>query len=396
MVAMHLMFLWNMRNRISRGDPDFTAFYTAGWLLRSGHGAQLYDPGAQFRLQQQFTADPEIRRGPLRYIHPPFEALLFVPFTFLPYRSAFVLWDLVNLALLAVAGVLLRTLTLSNTSIHAGDVVLGLLAFFPVYANFFQGQDAILLLLIVILSLRALVAKADFMAGCWLAIGLFRFQLVIPLVLVLAIWGRRRLATGFAATAAALALISAVIVGWNALIGYPRYLWLWTSVSGFGRTPPSLLPSLIGLMTGWQSLNPIHWLLLRLALILSAGLLIVVARMKRQARQPESVGLWFGCAILVALLLGYNTSAYDLSLLAVPIAVVLGEGTKRLDARMPGFLLGPMVPLLISPLWFAIGMYWHHFNVITIFLLAWFFGMRKELARTGESVPPPQLVSRSS
>ena len=44
-------------------------------------------------------------------------------------------------------------------------------------------------------------------------------------------------------------------------------------------------------------------------------------------------------------------------------------------------LLLPIVPLLISPFWFLIGMYWHNFNLIAIFLLWWLFAMWNELLR---------------
>ena len=36
------------------------------------------------------------------FIHPPFEALIFLPLTFLPYPVAFVVWNLVGLAMLIV------------------------------------------------------------------------------------------------------------------------------------------------------------------------------------------------------------------------------------------------------------------------------------------------------
>lgn len=393
MVAMHLVFLWNMRDRILRGDPDFTAFYAAGTLLRSGRGFQIYDPDAQFTVQQQFTSDSDLRSGPLRYIHPPFEALWFAAFSLVPYRTAFVLWGIANLAILIAAALLLRRTALSSTPIQDWDVVLALLAFFPVFANFFQGQDAILLLLVVVLALRALKAKADFVAGCWLALGLFRFQLMIPLVLVLLLWGRRRLGLGFVAGAAALTLLSAGITGWHTLIEYPRYLWQWRSLPGFGRTPASLLPSLFGLVTGWKNLARIHAFLELLVLVLSAGLVVLAARMKNLARDPGLLNLSFACAIVVSLLVGYNTSTYDLSLLAVPVAVVAGEAAERFDTRASRSLLVPVVPLLISPLWFAIGMYWHHFNLIAIVLLAWLFGMRKELSRRAQNEGVAQPVS---
>lgn len=377
MLGMHLFFLWNVRTRIARGDPDFTAFYAAATLVRSGHAVDIYNPSEQFSAQTRFTDDSDLRRGPLRYIHPPFEALLFVPFTFFPYRAAFILWDLANVGMLVAIAVSLRATLLPGSGIHIWDLLLGLLAFFPIFANFFQGQDAILLLLVVTLAFRAMKLRADFSAGCWMALGLFRFQLVIPLVLVLALWGRRRIALGFISVTALLVLVSAVMVGWENLMRYPGYLWLWASVPGSGRTPRSLLPSLLGLITGWPRLDHIHWLV-AIVLIVSAWLVIVVAGMKNRAQEPRFFDFCFACAILASVLVGYNTSTYDLALLVLPLAVMLREGLTGL-VRVR--LLLPIVPLLISPFWFLIGMYWKNFNVIAIFLLWWLFALRHELLR---------------
>lgn len=377
MLGMHLFFLWNVRTRIARGDPDFTAFYAAATLVRSGHAVDIYNPSEQFSAQTRFTDDSDLRRGPLRYIHPPFEALLFVPFTFFPYRAAFILWDLANVGMLVAIAVSLRATLLPGSGIHIWDLLLGLLAFFPIFANFFQGQDAILLLLVVALAFRAMKLRADFSAGCWMALGLFRFQLVIPLVLVLALWGRRRIALGFISVTAVLVLVSAVMVGWENLMRYPGYLWLWASVPGSGRTPRSLLPSLLGLITGWPRLDHIHWLV-AIVLIVSAWLVIVVAGMKNRAQEPRFFDFCFACAILASVLVGYNTSTYDLALLVLPLAVMLREGLTGL-VRVR--LLLPIVPLLISPFWFLIGMYWKNFNVIAIFLLWWLFALRHELLR---------------
>ena len=337
----------------------------------------LYNPSAQFREQAQFTHDSELRRGPLRYIHPPFEALLFVPFAFFPYGTAFVLWDLTNLGMLVAAAIPLRATLLPDSGFHLWDLLLGLLAFFPIFANFFQGQDAILLLLVVALAFRAMKLQADFLAGSWMALGLFRFQLVIPLVLVLALWGRRRIALGFVSMAAVLLLVSAAMVGWGSVLRYPTYLWLWASVPGSGRTPPSLFPSLLGLVSGWPRLDRIHWLV-PLVLIVSAALVILVARLKNLAQEPRFFDLCFTCAVLVSVLVGYNTSTYDLALLVVPLAVMLRE---ELTGPIPARLLLPILPLLISPVWFLIGLHWQNFNLIAMLLLWWLFATRHELLR---------------
>jgi hypothetical protein len=109
--------------------------------------------------------------------------------------------------------------------------------------------------------------------------------------------------------------------------------------------------------------------------------------MKNLAHEPRSFDLLFACAIPAAVLVGYNTSTYDLALLVLPLAVMLRE---QLNGRMQVGLLLPIVPLLISPFWFLIGMVRQNFNLIAIFLLWWLFAVRSELLRRHATAPLPQ------
>ena len=392
MVALHAFYLWQVRREIARGDPDFTTFYTAGHMLRSGQGSQIYEPRAQSQSQLAWIGNSEIRRGPLLYIHPPFEAPLFVPFSLFEYRGAFVLWDVVNLVLvLAISAILRRTL-LSATNVRTWEIALGLLAFFPIFVNFFQGQDAILLLLFVVLALRAMHKHEDFAAGCWLGAGLIRFHLVIPLVLILALWGRRRIVIGFAAVGTALLLVSFATVGVRATMDYPGYLWRWVSVPGLGRTPSPLLPSLAGLVSGWPEVDRVRWFLRAAVLVASAGLLLMVARLKDMALS-EHFDLNFACAVLASVLVGYNTSTYDLALLVLPMAAVANFSIREWRGRRPVALLLPVAPLLVSPFWFVLGMYWQKFNLIAIFLVWWLFAIWKMLQRIRPGVEEGHAIA---
>src|SRR5882757_11395393 len=100
MLAIHLTIAWDSIDLIGKGYPDFTIFYSSGSILTQGLGRQLYDEPTQYRVQQQFAAGVSIRQGPLPYNHPPFEALAFVPFSFLSYPVAYCLWNLFNLIFL--------------------------------------------------------------------------------------------------------------------------------------------------------------------------------------------------------------------------------------------------------------------------------------------------------
>ena len=386
MLGVHAFFLWSIRDRVRKGDPDFTVYYTAGKILRQGQSAKLYDAATQQAVQWEFATDTDIRRGPLPYIHPPFEALIFLPLTFLPYGTAFLAWNLVNLCLLAGIVLQLRPALNSLEQVPLWEWVPALLAFFPVFVNFLQGQDAILLLLTFVLGFRALDRNAEFAAGCWFGMGVFKYHFAIPLVLILAAWKGRKLVLGFAATASVAALLSLRIVGWHGAMRYPAYAWRVVSQPGHGQTPAGLMTNLVGLATGWPLPENAVWPLRLVGLAASAGLLVTVARMRSLVRARSDdrrcFRLSFAVAVTTAVLISVLTNAHDLCLLVLPLALVgdycLVHWSEQREVRT---LLIPVAPLLISPLWIVLWMRWGKLNLAVFFLLWWLYAMWRELTR---------------
>jgi hypothetical protein len=397
-LGTHAFFLWSVRARIAKGDPDFTVFYTAGKIVREGRGSQLYDGPTQQAVQRDFTTDADLRRSALPYIHPPFEALLFLPLTFLPYTAAFVLWNAVNLGLLFVIALRLRESVSFLRQVALWKLVLIALAFFPIFANFHQGQDAILLLLLVVMGFRALENEEQFTAGLWLGLAVFKYHLIVPLVLILALWKGRRFAAGFAAMASAAAVVSVAIVGWHGALEYPVYAWRVVSGPIFGGIPFRQLPNLLGLVTGWPYVEKAGWPARTAVLVATLALLIVVARCPGATKDRRVFRLCASCAVIAALLAGFSTNTYDLSLLVMPLAFVadycLSERSENSQARAG--LLVPAIPLLISPLWFLLWMRWARINVMAVFLVWWLFAIRSEImrlrARGGEAPIPAALA----
>lgn len=379
MIATHVFFLWRVRDQIARGDPDFTVFYTAGKMLREGQGGQLYSPRAQLAVQAEFSRNSAIRRGPLPYIHPPFEALFFLPLTYLSYPHAFVAWNLINLAILCGVGFLLRSFLPVLEAIPVWQMVLLSLAFFPIFANFHQGQDAILLLLMVTMSFRALDWKAEFLAGCWLACGIFKYHLILPLAVILGFWRGRRFVLGFAAVSAAALLISLALVGWNSSLEYPLYAWRIVSGPAFGGIPPRQLPSLFGLVAGWDFSQKFRFATQIVAALSSTALLMIVAALRRVAQSRRLSKLCFSAAVITALLVGYSVNTYDLSLLVLPLAVIANYRLAGLSVGKG--LVAPAIPLLASPLWFFLWMRWERINLMALFLLWWLFVLVAEIRR---------------
>lgn len=383
MLCLHLLFFFKLLPRIQRGYPDFTVLYTAATILHDGLGHQLYDQHIQYEVQKNFAGQTS-RHGALPYIHPPFEALIFLPLTYLPYRQAFAVWDLLNLAALFGVALLLRRSVSALRLIPPWEFVVASLAFFPVFACFLQGQDSILILLLCALGFNALKREADVLAGCWFALGAFKFQLMVPFVLLIVIWKRGRVAAGFAAVLALLALVSVRLVGWEGLRYYPVFALHVASEPNFGGVPAKLLPNLHGLIQGWPS--PFSSAVGTVLAVLSSVLLFLFAAMKGwKASQPGKIELQFSLAVTVSGLIGWQTNAHDLSLLVLPL-VLITDYCLRMPSRaaLSRFeLLLPALPILISPLWIVLWLYAGQVNLIAIPLLWWTWKIGEELSRGG-------------
>jgi len=83
------------------GHVDFRHLYTAGYMVRTGDRAELYNYELYKRLQNQLVGPAP---GALPFNHMAYEALFYAPFTVLPYKKAYVLFFVVNL--IALAGII--------------------------------------------------------------------------------------------------------------------------------------------------------------------------------------------------------------------------------------------------------------------------------------------------
>jgi len=387
MLWLNLLFFLDFRKGMQRGYTDFTVYYTGATILREGRGHEIYNRQVQYEVQEGFTGHIPFRRGPLPYIHPPFEALFFVPLTLLPYSQAFLVWDLLTVGMLFAVAALLRRSVATLRSIPPWQFVIAALAFFPVFSCLLQGQDSVLQLLLCVLGFNALKRKADLLGGGWLALAAFKFQFIVPLMLLLFIWKRRRAAIGFAAVAALLALASVALSGVDSLLHYPRYVLEIVRNAGLGGVPPELLPNLHGLAMGWPP--PFSGVVgTALALLLSVALLLFAVRKGRDSEATEAFELQFSLAIVVSVLIAWQTNLHDLCLLVLPLILVTDyciRSMPQTPAARSAILL-PALPLLISPLWMALWLIAAKVNLMAIPLLWWAWKIGTEISRRPKSL----------
>jgi Glycosyltransferase family 87 len=332
------------------GYQDFTIFYAAARMVRAGQSSVLYNLPAESQAQEAFAPNVRIRQAALPYMHPPFEALLFVPFTFLAYVPAYLLWSLLNGMMVFACIMLLRRQFVEIGSLPLALVVLAATGFLPIIRGIIQGQDSSLLLLLFVIALTAAEKGNDAAAGAALAAGLFKFNLILPLTFLLAV-KRPRLLLGFVPFAAFLGGISLVMVGWQGAAGYARFLFHLEDTGAGGAIVGRDMPNLRGILetiTGLQrgaSLVP---------LTIACSAVLIVLAWWRMARLRDSVRFDFILATVAAILVSYHTFSYDLSLL-LPAMLLLFAASKhesRRQSRTDAFLLVVLYLVFVfDPFW---------------------------------------------
>jgi hypothetical protein len=371
MTFCNVALLFRVIPSLRNGYQDFTIFYTGARLVRNGQASALYDLATQYRTQLTF-ARVAIRQGPLPFNHPPFEALLFVPFTLLEYWPAYLLWSALNMIMLTVSVTLLRRHFRLLAGVPVLVVGLAATAFFPVAIGIIQGQDVILLLLLFVLAVICLDGGNDAVAGALLAAGLFRPQLVVPLVALLAI-RRWRVLVGFAPVALLLAGVSVAIMGWRGPLDYVRFV-IRLEGTGAGAFGPEVVPNIRGLVAelpGLSASGP--WTAL---LILALSLVVFFVALSRIRARPDSIILTSSLAAVATILISFHALVYDLTLLLPTLLFLLARTVdaqgKIIDART--MLL--VFLLLLSPLyvflwlvverffWFSLILLWLYLRLV--------------------------------
>jgi len=358
------------------GYADFSMFYTAGQIVHRGQGHQLYDSGVQLQVQREFSHSAVLHNRALLYLRAPFEALLFVLFAEVPYIQAYLVWLFLCGVLVLAAAWLLRERIPPLRTLPVWLYYPAYFSFFPIAYGFVLGQDCALMLLLIAIFFVALLDGRDVFAGCILGLALIKFQLVLPLVLILIIKKQFRVLSGFVVVASALAAVSIQIVGWSGLKAYPTYLLNLNQVPAAVAIFPGLMPSLRGLVEGWM--NPMHSsrLLDVVTAVLCVTVLVWAARRwdSTAPRDSNTYLAGLAMALLAALLAGYHAFSYDLSLLC-PIALLALQSALRdekLDTPARRILLFGAAGLFFAPLYLLL-IWKAKLNLMAVFpsLLLW-------------------------
>ena len=367
MTISHGVMLFKVAPFLKNGYQDFTTFYTAGTMVRSGQGSNLYDLDAQYRTEKKFAPNVPIRQAALPYMHPPFEALLFVPFTFLGYVPAYALWTSLNVALIVLNLVLLRRNFPEIATLSPLLSGLAAAGFFPITIGLIQGQDTILVLLAVVLCLVLLKGKRDVWAGSALGLGLCKFHFAVPLALLLA-FRRPRLLLGFVPIALGCGALSIAVVGWKGVVHYVLYVLNLERTGAGGAIPASDMPNLRGLIDTLGGLRTDTATSMAVTLVCSIA--VLWATQSRVRRGDESLLHTFSLATIAVILISYHTLPYDLALLFPSLLGLLASAVAE-NERLSGADTGLLVLFFLTPLYVMLWLQWNQFAWFGL-LLIWF------------------------
>jgi len=361
-----------------RGHADFRQLYVAGYMVRTGHRTQLYDYAAQTYFQNTLVSNDE---RALPFIRPAYQALMFVPFSLLPYRTAYLGFLLLNVLLLALAFLILQPRLRGLSCVWPGLPPALFLGFYPVALALMQGQDSILLLALLAAVLVSLERNRDLTAGALAGVGLFKFQIVVPIVLLFLLWRRWRFVKGFMFSAILVGLLSFITSGWAETVVFVHSL---LSVgAGLPAVPGginfplriNIMANLRGLIYGLASLRaPRRWLQAT-TLLLSSLVVISVRARGRQQRGGDALIL----AITAGVVVSYYLFIHDLSILLIPIVLTLDRFISRNGTGEPFGRAAAAISALLFVAPMCIFVIPAHFYLVSVLICAFLFVLMKRL-----------------
>lgn len=358
-VALTLIPLTN-RARIE--PTDFVNFYVGASIVRSGDGPKLYERGTQDAAYRSILGHTSTQY----FLHPAFEAAAFAPMTLLSLEQGFILWTLINVALLGLLPlVLMYCIPLVGERPYLGQ--LGF-CFLPALTALVLGQDSVLLLFVIASSYLLIRKERELAAGLVLSLATIKFQYVLILIPLLLLARKWRVGAGFAIGCAFLGFVFALVTGPRGLLEYFRFVRSFEAHSGYGGLNPTLMVNVRGFLAGlgWTA-NSSFWAVAGGIALFGLG---VIA--SQTARHSQKRSLAFALYVTIALAAAPYAHFPDMTILLLPLLLALdyiaGARMRSTRRKLIGLCCGliflwPFLLLLLG------GHYWWNSRIYLVFPL---------------------------
>ncbi|MHB8719610.1 MAG: glycosyltransferase family 87 protein [Candidatus Dormibacteria bacterium] len=375
------------------GHHDFLAFHSAARLIAEGRPSGLYSASAITALERTVLPVPVGAAGYMPYLSPPFAAAIQAPLGLLSEPVARQVWMGISLVI-ATASAWLATAGMAGWPRRLAWLCL--MATFPFFQAFVEGQWSFVMLLGGLVGLRALGRGADLGGGMALAVLALKPPLLLPAVGVL-VWQRRwRALLAMLGTALVMVVATLPWTGIGTQLSYLGYLAgvLGSHLGGAGAAGSATWEGALGLMEGINGLVAGYLGQSRVILVdllSGAGIVaVLVVWCAAAAHAGRRAGGAAGAALLVAgvaagLLSDVHLYPQDcvLALLALPALLRLAGRRRQL--------------LVVLGMCVALDTVWLDQLTVTTHLFAWIlvgalvWGVR---AAKGAEVAPPRRLGR--
>lgn len=309
---------------VTTGRADFRNLYTAGYMVRTGHARQLYDYNTELAFQNSLVSP---LKQAMPYLRPAYESLLFVPFSFLSYETAYLIFLFFNCVLLALSYRMLRPHLNHLAAAWRLLPAAIFLSFIPVIIALAQGQDSLMFLALMVLAFLCLEHGNEGWAGVLVGLGVSKLQVLVPLILLFLSWKRWRFVGGFSLSATLCLAISVWLVG---IAGIGTYLHVLTNIHAVASIEQLsqyrhaalviAMPNLRGLIFAWLGPSASASLASGLQLLIALAVLLPLALLNSTTHRSSDL---FLIALTASCFVSYYLFVHDLSLVLLPIVVTM-------------------------------------------------------------------------
>jgi hypothetical protein len=316
---------------------DFSHFWVSGTLAGSADPALVYNASA-FSAARADLGGADACIVINHFVYPPTYLFFTYPFGLMPYVAAFAAWTVVTLLLYLTAIYLI---------VPRPIAILVALSPFPVFFNFFLGQNGFLLAGLMGLSL-AVMERRPRLSGILLGLLTFKPQIGILFPFALVISRKWRVIVSAIATSLVLIVASVVVFGYQ---GWPSFIHALAD-RGSSLSPISQesmrLESVYGFLWLAGISPPIAWAI-QLAVTGAVAAVVCWVWAKPFPHSLKAAALCSAAAMATPFVHGH-----DLCVLAIAVAFLVKDGLTR------GFLPGDRLIMLFS--WIVIFLGFRDFS----------------------------------
>jgi Glycosyltransferase family 87 len=349
-----LVFSWIMLQRLAACPKDIQADFVQEWTSARNYWTEqpIYWPLSQ-SLPHYFG--PQAQTWLLANAHPPVSVLVAIPFGLLDYRTAWAIWNIASLLLLAISPwLLMRKKGLSYNAADAVAVVTLLLASNTLAQQVVEGQVNLVLLALLVGAWAADRRDRQFAAGA--LVGLAAAVKLFPaLVLVYFLGSRRwRAVAAFGISFASVSLLAAGLLGVDIFRIYVQDVMpafaQYTNNAANASLPGFFNTVFLG--THRLSAPLINWPAAPRVATLASGLVVAAlcGWKSYYARNVVGRDIAFASCTIGMMLASPITWGHSFVLLALPLLLLW----RRNSIPMVRYALGAMIGILwlIRPNWF--------------------------------------------